>query len=189
MEELDQVITLYINSLNSGITDWIWMTFSNKFIWFPFYLLVLVFIFKRLGWKKGGIVALSLVLMVLATDQFANLIKNSVCRYRPSHNEWMLQNGLHLLEDAGSMFGFYSAHAANSFGFAVTSLMGFRNDKSRKYNGYAWCVFIWASMVAISRVFAGKHFLGDVLVGIVAGLIFGYIFGFIARKIITSLES
>ena len=189
MEELDQIITLYINSLHCGFTDYIWMFFSNRDVWFPFYLIVLIFLIKNLGWKKGGIVALSLVLMVLATDQFANLIKNSVCRYRPSHNEWMLQNGLHLLEDAGSMYGFYSAHAANSFGFAVASLMGFRNDKSRSYKGYAWGVYVWASLVAVSRIFAGKHFLGDVLAGTVAGLLFGFFFGFIARKVIASLES
>ena len=35
---------------------------------------------------------------------------------------------------------------------------------------------IWAILVGISRVFVGKHFLGDVLVGFMVGAFFGILF-------------
>ena len=44
--------------------------------------------------------------------------------------------------------------------------------------------WIWASLVAISRVYVGKHFLGDVLVGVLVGLAIGYLMGYLARWVI-----
>lgn len=189
MERLDKIITLFINSLNSPFSDPVWKMFSNRWVWIPLYIAVLILIIKKLGWKKGAIVLLSIVLAVIACDYITNLIKYSVSRLRPSHDEWMIANGLHLLEGEGKMYGFPSAHTANSFGFASSSLMGLRNDKTTRYKGYAWLIYCWAALVGISRIFVGKHFLGDVLVGAVLGLVIGCIFGIIARKIVTSLES
>jgi membrane-associated phospholipid phosphatase len=39
-------------------------------------------------------------------------------------------------------------------------------------------------LVAVSRIFVGKHFLGDVIVGIMVGLIAGYAFGYLAKATI-----
>jgi membrane-associated phospholipid phosphatase len=36
-------------------------------------------------------------------------------------------------------------------------------------------------MVAVSRIFVGKHFLGDVIVGICVGLFAGWAFGSLAK--------
>ena len=43
-------------------------------------------------------------------------------------------------------------------------------------------------MVALSRIFVGKHYLGDVLAGIVAGTLIGLACGFTARKIIGRIK-
>ena len=49
-------------------------------------------------------------------------------------------------------------------------------------------MYTWAALVAISRVFVGKHYLGDVLAGAIIGAIAGYLFvtiaGVISRRII-----
>jgi undecaprenyl-diphosphatase len=45
---------------------------------------------------------------------------------------------------------------------------------------YAIWMFIWAPLVAISRVFVGKHYLGDVLVGALVGGLAGYAFARLA---------
>lgn len=192
MERIDKIVTLFINSLHSPFTDPIWQCFSNRWVWAPLYIVVLFFLFRRLGWKKAMIVTLSIILTIVSCDQFANLIKNSVCRFRPSHDEWMLSNGLHLLENPGGLYGFFSAHAANAFGFATASLSGFRNirnNNTTQFKGYAWFIYIWAAFVGLSRIFAGKHFLGDVLVGTAVGLLFGLLISYSAKKIILSLES
>jgi undecaprenyl-diphosphatase len=41
-------------------------------------------------------------------------------------------------------------------------------------------MFIWAVLVAISRIFVGKHYLGDVMVGALVGGLAGYAFARIA---------
>lgn len=41
---------------------------------------------------------------------------------------------------------------------------------------YGYWMFFWAFMVAVSRIFVGKHYLGDVIVGILVGSLAGWIF-------------
>ena len=118
-------------------------------------------------------------------DQFSNLIKDLVCRVRPLNDAYMLENGLNVLEGASRSFSFFSAHSANAFGLATSTLIGFRLDKRLKYKGYATWMFFWASMVALSRVFVGKHYLGDILAGALIGAAAGFAFASIAKNIIT----
>ncbi|MCR4824677.1 MAG: phosphatase PAP2 family protein [Bacteroidales bacterium] len=181
---IDQDVTLAINSLHAPFTDSVWQLFSNKEIWFVLYAAVLVFLYIRLGWKRATIVVLSCILTIVACDQFANFTKDFFERLRPCWDLNMVDGGLHVLEDKGNLYGFYSAHAANAMGFAVCSYLGFRNDRSRRYRGYAWGIFPWALLVGLSRVFVGKHFLGDVLTGFFFGLLSGGILALLARWII-----
>lgn len=178
LHHLDQHLTLDLNSLHCPFTDTVWILFSDKKVWYLMYAVLAVLLFVRAGWKKALVVLLSVALTVLACDQFANLIKDSVARLRPVWDNWMVAGGLHRLEGRGNFYGFFSAHAANSFGVAVCVLMGFKGaDKRGNYRGLAWLLFSWAALVSISRVFVGKHFLGDVLVGTAVGLLFGWIIG------------
>lgn len=180
---LDQDITLAVNSLHFSYGDYFWQFVTDKNSWFPFYAIVAVFLFRRLGWKKALIAIACLGLTILACDQCANLFKYSVGRLRPCYNHYMIQNGLHVLEGRGSYYGFFSAHAANAFGFAMCSTKALGMDMSYKTRNYGYLVLVWAFFVAISRVFAGKHFVGDVLVGMLVGLILGYIIGCIAHYV------
>ncbi len=188
IHEFDQQISLIINSWNCPLSDAIMIFFSKVKIWFPMYAAVLAYSFYRLGWKRGLVVAGSLILMVVCCDQFSNLIKDAVGRLRPSHDPFMLENGLNLLEGKANKYGFFSAHAANSFGFATCSLMGLRNDIRSKFKPYATWIFFWAIMVAVSRVFVGKHYLGDIIVGTIVGILIGSACALIARYIIAKLN-
>ena len=184
IHEFDQQISLIINSWHSPLSDSIMIFFSLVKIWFPMYLAFLVFLYFRMDWKRATIVSISLILMVVFCDPFANLIKESVGRLRPSHDPFMLENGLNLLEGKANKFGFFSAHAANSFGFAICSTLGIKNDKRLRYRGWSYPIFFWAFMVSISRIFVGKHYLGDVIVGALVGLIIGTLLALMARVLI-----
>ena len=180
VHRFDQLVTLEINSWNCVITDPIWAFFSDKLVWAPMYVLIIALLIWRLGWKKGLIVLAAALLTFGFCDQFSNIIKYAVERIRPLHDEFMIANGLHVLENGGG-YSFFSAHSANSFGLACSTYIGLREDKRTSYKGYAGWMFFWASMVSVSRIFVGKHYLGDVIVGIIVGAATGIAFGALAR--------
>lgn len=182
VHHLDQEVTLAINSWHSNFTDPIWEFFSDKLVWIPMYAAIVALLFWRLGWKKGLIAIAGVLLTFGFCDQFSNVIKYAVCRIRPVNDEFMIAQGLHILETGGG-YSFFSAHAANSFGLAASTYIGIRLDQRLKWKGYATWMFFWASMVAISRIFVGKHYIGDVIVGSIVGLAAGFAFGYLAKWI------
>ena len=183
IHRFDQDLTLTVNSWHSPVTDPIWEFFSNIPVWIPMYALIIAFIIRRLGWKKGLIVTAGALLTFGFCDQFSNIIKDAVERLRPLNDEYMLSNGLHVLEKGGK-YGFFSAHSANAFGLATSTLLGLRLDKRLRYRGYAAWMYSWAFLVAVSRVFVGKHYLGDIIVGAIVGAAAGFAFASLAGWII-----
>ena len=175
LEMADKHATLAINSMHTPTSDLIWQFFSDKEVWYPLYLGFLVYIFVKMGWKKATIVTLACVLTIVACDQFSNFCKEFFARLRPCVDPYMIENGLHMLEGVGNQYGFYSAHAANAMGFAISSLVGLRADTARKHRIWAPVICVWGLLVGISRIFVGKHFLGDVIVGLFVGALFGWL--------------
>ena len=115
-------------------------------------------------------------LTILACDQTAELFKYSVGRLRPCYNLSMVEGGLRILEGRGHLFGFFSAHAADSFG--VAACLGgcmLMKAKGKGRLPLVAMLFIWALLVSVSRVFLGKHFVGDVLTGALIGMTYGFI--------------
>lgn len=184
IHHLDQKVTLEINSWSSEITDVIWKFFSDIPVWIPMYVIIVGCLFWRLGWKKGLIMTLAAAATFGFCDQFSNLIKDLVERVRPLNDPYMLEHGLNILEGKSSSFSFFSAHSANAFGLATSTLIGFRLDKRLRYRGYAVWMYTWATLVALSRVFVGKHYLGDIIAGAAIGALAGYAFACLARHII-----
>ena len=185
VHELDQQLTLAINSCYSAFTDPIWAFFSDKMVWIPMYAAIIALLFWKLGWKKTLIVLAGIGLTFGFCDQFSNIVTYAVARIRPVNDSFMLSQGLHVLETGGG-YSFFSAHAANSFGLAASSVIGLRSYSGNPWwkTGYGAWMFFWAAMVSISRIFVGKHYLGDVIVGSIIGLAAGAAFGFLAYKVI-----
>lgn len=181
IHRLDQDITLWINGFHSEISDVVWTFFSNIPVWIPMYVLIIAFILRRLGWRKGGIVVLSAILTVTFCSLFSHYMKELTERLRPLLDTYMLENSLHVLETGGK-YTFFSAHSANAFGLTTSTYWGLRMD-NRKYDHYAIFMYTWATLVAVSRIFVGKHYLGDVLVGICVGIVAGMMFAWMARKV------
>ena len=192
IHRFDQNLTLEINSWYSDYTDPFWEFMSDIPVWIPLYVLIVAFVIWRLGWKRGAIVVAAALLTFGFCDQFSNLIKHAVGRIRPLHDDFMVAQGLHILEQGGG-YSFFSAHSANSFGLAFSTFIGMKRclqtpgaSAPKWLKAYGWWMFFWAFMVAISRIFVGKHYLGDVIVGILVGSLAGWIFarlaGYIAHK-------
>lgn len=183
----DRELTLFVNSFHTPFTDSLWQFMSNTVVWIPLYVIFMTVVIFRLGWKKALVALVALALAILAVDQFGNLVKEATGRLRPCHDHLMLLSGLNVPVSKGGMYGFFSAHSANAFAFAMISFMILRSDSMRKYRIYAVAIFFWASMVAMSRVFLGKHFAGDIAVGAFVGVFAGYLIGIMARMVMMRL--
>ena len=182
--QLDHHLTLWINNLDTPALYPLWMLLSDSKVWFLAYALVMGFIIWKLGWKKGLAVCASIILCVVLTDQLSGLVKGGYERLRPCYDPWMIANGVIMpYGQVGHLYGFFSSHAANVFGFAAVTSLGLRLNGCQ-VKAYSWGVYIWASLVSISRIMMAAHFLGDVLVGVIFGLCIGVPLAFITYLLI-----
>jgi len=182
LEQADQDVTLAINQLSSPFTDGLWAFFSDKLVWIPLYVLIAILLFVKLGWKKALIALLAAGLTIAVADQFSGLVKDWADRLRPCWDERMTSRGLNVLEGRGGKYGFFSSHASNAIGLALCTLGCLRMaGKPIFLRIYGSVMVIWAFMVGISRIFVGKHFLGDVIVGLAAGALIGWLISRLAR--------
>jgi len=189
LAQLDRIITLAINSVHTPFLDGVWIFFSEKVVWIPLYLSVLIALYVRLGWKKATVSLLCIVMTIVACDQTGNLFKYGFERLRPCFDPWMIEHGVRQLEGGWGLYGFFSAHAANAFGFAFSSIYAFEGRNRMAYKWYSIIILIWATLLSASRIFVGKHFFGDVVVGMAFGAAFGILFGNIIRIIYRYIES
>lgn len=187
--QLDQEITLWVNSFHSPLTDSLWIFLSDTKIWFPAYGVVMGVLIWRLGWKRGVAMILAMILTVVVADQVSHAVRDSVVqRLRPCYTTWMLENGLHWPLPRYSFYGFFSSHASNVFSFAVVSTMALNMDKAHSHRLYIAGVFLWATLVSVSRMMVSAHFFGDVLAGAVFGVAVGLAIGCLFRWIVVKAK-
>lgn len=169
LDHIDKTLFLYFNSFHSPFSDQIWLWITNIPTWIPLYILLVFFtikVFKKDSW----IIIIGFLLVILASDQFTStFMKPFFGRLRPCYD---LEIGhlVHIANKCGGQFGYASGHAANSFGIAMFSWMLFKN-----YWSGTWLIFVWAGIVAFSRIMIGVHYPGDILTGALVGLTFSWI--------------
>jgi len=169
LNELDQQLFLFLNSLHSPFWDTIMYWVSDRFIWAPFYLALFVFIIYRFK-KQAFLIIPFAILLIVIVDQLAVLLfKNVFERLRPCHNPG-LADLMHLVKDhCGGKYGFISNHAANSFGLAAYTSLLF----NKKW--FSTTLFTWAALVSYSRIYLGVHYPGDILGGMIFGILTGWL--------------
>lgn len=157
-----------INGSHTAFLDSMMWTFSGKIIWAPLALFVIYTIINKTSWKIWLPILLFIILFFVLSDQFASSIcKPYFSRFRPSHYPEIKDNVRTLHGYLGGKYGFISSHASNSFGFAALTAFLFRN------RFYTITIFLWAFIVAYSRVYLGVHFISDVVAGGIAGFTIG----------------
>ncbi len=168
--QTDVDLFLGIHHVRNGFFDFIAPWFSNRWIWIPLYLWLawkVVKYYKSQSWA----VILAVVLMIVISDQGANLFKNGIKRPRPCHNtELLAQHEVLSPEGCGGPYGFFSGHASNSFSLALIMLLLVKRKNLDGWRPWLW-MFAWAFAVAWSRIYLGVHYPGDVLCGAIFGTI------------------
>ncbi len=165
--EWDKELFLYLNGLGTEFWDPYWLFISETKPWFLFYVLLLILMVRVLKRKELALAVLLVILNVVLTDQGSGLFKYQIMRLRPCHVEDLISQMRVVKEGCGGQFGFFSAHAANTFGLAM--LLG---SILRKY--YSWLLpflLVWAAIVSYSRIYIGVHYPIDVLCGAIFGIL------------------
>ena len=185
MEEIileDKQAMIFLNNLGSSTFDPFWILVSEKWFWIPLYVIFLYFLYKNFNKKSLFYILLFVALGITASDQIANIFKFGFERLRPCHDPSL--EGLLREVKCGGKFGFYSAHSSNSFFVAtyLTILLG------KKIKQLPYFLFVWAAIVAYSRVYLGMHFTGDIIVGAIMGILLALFFGTLAKKVIKKSE-
>lgn len=173
--KLDSKLFLYLNNLGTPEFDSFWTTLSKieANILMYLFLICLFFYVQKIRPKFLNVFCLMfvIVLMITITDQGANLFKDSFQRLRPCYNE-SIKDSLRLVkENCGGKYGFFSAHASNSFSLAIFFGLLFKN----RIRYIILITIVYASLISYSRIYLGVHFPMDIIIGSSFGLCVGFI--------------
>lgn len=170
--DLDHKVFIFLNGLGSETFDGLWLIITKQLYWSPLFLLIFYLLQKKMGWKKFGYYILFTAVLILISDQTANLFKNSFQRLRPCNLE-ELKDIIRVVKTSSS-FSFYSGHATNSMASTVFAFMILK-----QYYKHSYLLFLFPLIFAFSRIYLGLHFPSDIL----TGYLFGATFGFICYKL------
>ena len=109
--------------------------------------------------------------MITITDQEANLFKDHFQRLRPCYNEYIKDSLRLVKENCGGKYGFFSAHASNSFSLAIFFGLLFKN----RIRYIILITIVYASLISYSRIYIGVHFPIDIIIGSSFGFCVGFI--------------
>ena len=169
--EIDKAIFYFINgTLSNPVTDYLMPIITSFKYWLPLYIFGILYLIYRFRLK--GLYILIVLLFVVGLCDFLNaqLLKEYIARVRPCR---ALDN-VNLLVHCGSGYSFPSNHSINNFAAATVLSHYFRRKKA--------IFIIIASLVALSRVMVGVHYLSDITAGALLGVLVGLLITYIVNK-------
>lgn len=179
---LDRDLFLELNGLGSLTYDPLWLLLSHKLTNVVIYLTAALYLYFKANWKVFLLVLAVTSLLILAADQTANLFKAWIARPRPCHDPEIGHLVRLVKTSCGGTFGFFSAHASNSFALAIFFGLSLKIYNSK----FTYLLVLSACLVAYSRIYLGVHYPLDILAGALCGVIYGFLFYRFAQRTIYS---
>ena len=173
--KLDSKLFLYLNNLGTSKFDIFWISLSKieANILMYLFLILLFFYIQKIRPKLIYIFYFIFViaLMITITDQGANIFKDSFKRLRPCYNESIIDSLRLVKENCGGKYGFFSAHASNSFSLAIFFGLLFIN----RIRYIIIITIVYASLISYSRIYLGVHYPIDIIFGSFFGIFVGFV--------------
>lgn len=179
IQYIDEQIIYFINGLHSPWLDWLMILLSGKLEWIPLYLLIILGFYKKFKQEFWKPILLLLVCIAISDRVSSGLAKPFFERLRPCFEENII-NHVHMAIHCSGKYGFFSSHSSNSFVIATFSYLLLKEKKSYLL------LFVWASLVAISRVYLVKHYFTDIIAGAIFGVLIGYLGYQLGKKLISN---
>ncbi|MBO6187685.1 MAG: phosphatase PAP2 family protein [Prevotella sp.] len=169
--QLDKQLLLTLNGSESTFLDSLIMTLTTAQTWIPLYLALLYVVWRAHRDVRQTLLVLlaagMCVLLAGAVDD--EIVKPLVARWRPTHDPEIghlvdVVNGYR-----GGNYGFFSAHAANTFSIAVFFSLMVR----RRF--FVCAMVAWSLVNCYTRLYLGVHYPGDITVGLLWGGFVGWL--------------
>ena len=164
--QFERGVFFSLNGSNSTYWDNFFYICTNPWTWLIFFLCFFwVFTYKK-NWKEIICVLVAVGLMILLCDRISSgLFKPYFHRFRPTHHPDFMNQVKIVFNYRGGNYGFISGHATNVFGLATFFALIVRN----KF--FTFTIFLYALLIAYSRIYIGVHFISDVVVGAIVGVL------------------
>jgi|SRR5690625_146764 len=169
LKQLDEDLFLWLNNLGTERWDGFWMIVTDQWMSIPIYVLLSLLILWKTGFRSAVVSGFMILALVGVTLVVSRLFKYGFLRPRPCTMDFDVR--YILSEDCGD-YGFFSSHS--SVGMALMVFIGLILKPYYKY--ILWPLMIWVGLFGISRIYVGKHYPADIIVGFIVGVIFALVF-------------
>ena len=170
--QIDQAILDFFNGSSSLFVDGMVMGLTNGLTWIPLYLAIVFLIIRNNETMAQIMLAIGgIVLCVIFADLLADgIAKPLVARFRPSQDP-LYKYSIDVVNNyrGGGLYGFFSAHAANTMAIAVFVYWLVRSRLLGRM------MIGWSLVSGWTRLYLGVHYPSDVLVGFIVGGVIGLI--------------
>lgn len=169
--ELDRQLLLWLNGSESLYLDALVHILTTAATWIPLYLALFYVVVKN----SDTVTQILLVLVCAglcaliagAVDDL--IVKPTIARWRPTHDPVIgtlvdTVNGYR-----GGSYGFFSAHASNTFSIAIFFSLLIRSRL------LTVALVLWSLVNCWTRLYLGVHFPGDILCGLLWGALTGIV--------------
>lgn len=176
---LDKQLLLMLNGSDSLFVDGLATSLTNAKTWIPLYVSLLYLVIRNNeNMRRIVLILLSVAACVLLAGTVDDsIVKPLMARLRPTHDP---EIG-HLVDIVdgykGGLYGFFSAHAANTFSIAVFFSLLVRSRL------LTVMLVAWSLANCWTRMYLGVHYPGDILCGLLWGGFSGSIIYLAYKKI------
>ncbi|PKR80175.1 phosphatase PAP2 family protein [Brumimicrobium salinarum] len=172
LKNIDEQLFLYLNNLGTESWDGFWLIITDKYLAFPLYALLALLILWKTGFKSAVISGFMILGTVAVAYGISLAMKYGIARPRPCNTFEFgseMRFPLALKGKECGDFGFVSSHA--TVGMAMITLIALILKPYFKY--ILAPLIAWVALFSYSRIYVGKHYPGDLIVGILIGIVVG----------------